>query len=173
MSVATQTSSESGEEVGPRFPRRRSSTQLLDEALINGIPGERDVRAAQVEESEFLSQEGWKEGVGFVFPGRALCLGGGDKLSPDEMVPKGDFHIQVFVKDLMGKSHCLVVDRCEQVAWFKRKVFTKTGIKPSLQRLVYGSKQLEDGMDLSFYGIRGEATIHLLFSLKGGMGGGG
>ena len=101
VSVATQTSSERGEEVGPKFPRRRSSTQLLDEALINGIPGERDVRAAQVEESEFLSQEGWKEGVGFVFPGRALCLGGGDKLSPDEMVPKGDFHIQVFVKDLM------------------------------------------------------------------------
>ena len=87
------------------------------------------------------------------------------------MVPKGDFNIQVFVKDLMGKSHCLVVDRCEKVEWFKRKVFTKTGIKPSLQRLLYGCKQLEVGWDLSSYGIREGATIHLLFSLKGGSGG--
>ena len=92
MDGATQTSSGSGEEERPGFPRRRSSTQLLEEALIDGIPRDRDVRASQVEESEVLSQEGWKEGVGFVFPGRVLCLGGGDKLFPDQMVPVGDFH---------------------------------------------------------------------------------
>ena len=74
VDVATQTSSGGDEEGKPQFPRRRSPTQLLEEALIAGIPGERDVWASQVEESEFLLNKGKEAGGRFVCPGRVSCF---------------------------------------------------------------------------------------------------
>ena len=88
---------------------------------------------------------------GFVFPGCLSSRGGEveEKLTPEEMVPLGAFVMQVFVKDLMGETHCLEVDRCESIVLVKRKIYTKMCIKSSLQRLMYGGKQLDYKFDLS------------------------
>ena len=43
------------------------------------------------------------------------------------------------------------------------------GLKPNLQRLMYGGKQLENEHNLAFYGVKKEATLHLLLGIRGGM----
>ncbi len=56
---------------------------------------------------------------------------------------------------------CSVSDVKEQVE------FTE-GIPPDQQRLIFGGKQLQDDRQLSDYGIKSEATIHLVVRLRGG-----
>ena len=125
--------------------------------MITGIPGRVSVWSSSLDDEEDSMQAGGNSARGFIFSGGASSIGEEEeKLSEEEMGPLGDYTLvmQIFVKDLMGKTHCLSVNRCEQIALVKRKVYTKMVLRPSLQRLIYGGKQLENGFDLSFYGVR-------------------
>ena len=69
--------------------------------------------------------------------------------------------IQIFVRNLSGKTMALMVTAADTVESLQRKVFEKTDIPPDQQRLLYAGKQLAPGRILADYNIDKESTLHL------------
>jgi ubiquitin C len=76
--------------------------------------------------------------------------------------------MQIFLRTLTGRTITLSVNPSTSINDLKRMVYDKEGIPIDMQRLVYGSGQLNDGT-LSDYNIQREATLHLTLRLLGGM----
>ena len=77
--------------------------------------------------------------------------------------------MQIFVKNLSGKTICLTVEPNDSVETLKAKIHAKEGISPDQQRLIYAGRQLENNRSsLKDYGCRRESTIDLSLRLRGG-----
>ena len=76
--------------------------------------------------------------------------------------------IQVFVRSINAQSLIFPVKKSVSVQDFKTLVSGKSGIKTEDMRLVFGSKQLENGNTLNDYGIQANATVSLVLRLPGG-----
>ena len=76
--------------------------------------------------------------------------------------------MQIFVKNLRGKTTTLDVVASDTVENVKQRIQEKEGIAPSQQILILAGKQLEDTCTLSDYNIEKEANVALTCRLRGG-----
>ena len=76
---------------------------------------------------------------------------------------------QIIVNAFSGKRVVLEVEGCDVIYCLKRKIQDRCNIPTQQQRLFFAGKQLEDGRTLLEYGIRKNATLHLLARTRGGM----
>lgn len=72
-----------------------------------------------------------------------------------------DSEVQIFVKNLNGKTMALMVSPYDTVESLLEKVEERTQIPPDQQRLLHAGKQLAPGKILADFDIQKESTIHL------------
>lgn len=76
--------------------------------------------------------------------------------------------MQIFVVELRGKSVVLEVESSHTIHSVKEKIHRVGGIDPVDQRLIYGGKQLEDGLTLADYRIEEHSNLHLCLFPRSG-----
>ena len=74
--------------------------------------------------------------------------------------------MQIFIRNLQGKTKTLDVESTELVESVKVKVNSIEGIPTDEIRLIFTGKQLEDGRMISEYNIEKESTLHLVLRLR-------
>lgn len=83
---------------------------------------------------------------------------------------KEDEYFQIFYKSLAGKTKTLFVKASDSIESIKIKIQDKEGIAGAELRIIFGGKQLDDGLTASDYNIKKESTLHILLRLRGGSG---
>ena len=76
--------------------------------------------------------------------------------------------MQVFVKNLAGRSIPIDIQPSDTIEAVKQKIQDREGIPPDQQRLIYAGKPLEDTRAVSDYGITKGANLFLVLRLRGG-----
>jgi ubiquitin len=74
----------------------------------------------------------------------------------------------IFVKTLTGETITIWVTLSDTFDNVKHKIAEKLGLPPEEQRLIYGGRQLADGLTLRDYGVQRDSTIHLALRIRGG-----
>lgn len=86
---------------------------------------------------------------------------------PDEAPSPAPNEIQIFVRVLTGTTLSIRIAPKATAEALKRKIQETVGIPIGQQRLMFGSRQIEDDKPLSDYNIHARSTVHSVLILKG------
>jgi ubiquitin C len=76
--------------------------------------------------------------------------------------------MEIFLKNLTGKTKTFEVEPSDRVENFRLKVQKSEGVPPDRQLIICSGKQLKDGHTLADYKIKDGSTMHLVYRLGGG-----
>jgi ubiquitin len=92
-----------------------------------------------------------------------------NRLNAAERAPPRE--IQIWVNVPNEATIALDVNLTDIIATVKAKILEKKGIPLAEQRLLFCSKQMEDGRTLASYDVQDGSTIFMVYNLRGGAGG--
>ena len=98
-----------------------------------------------------------------------MCYGAslrGDSPSLVELKATTESPITIIVITPTSKSLSYNLDTNTSVDTLKEKLQTDTGTPPDQQRILFGSKALQSGETLGFYGIRSGSRLTFVISLR-------
>ena len=75
--------------------------------------------------------------------------------------------MQIFIKNLTGRSIAFEVEPETSIEDLKNKILEKEGTPVDEQRLIYGGRQLQEGT-VADYNIQNNSSISLVLRLRGG-----
>jgi len=95
-------------------------------------------------------------------------------ITADDTIYLTKKNMQIFIRDLYGKTKTLECDPQESVLAIKTTLSDKLkeedeNILPENMRLLFAGWQLEDHKTLADYNIQRDSTLHLVLRLRGGM----
>eukprot|EP00448_Togula_jolla_P034800 CAMPEP_0170624590 /NCGR_PEP_ID=MMETSP0224-20130122/30310_1 /TAXON_ID=285029 /ORGANISM="Togula jolla, Strain CCCM 725" /LENGTH=157 /DNA_ID=CAMNT_0010951115 /DNA_START=104 /DNA_END=577 /DNA_ORIENTATION=+ len=76
--------------------------------------------------------------------------------------------MQLFVRDIAGRTVPVAADRSADVASLKEQLAVQQSIPTAELRLIYGGKPLDDSALLTACGLENESTLFLNLGLDGG-----
>ena len=99
-----------------------------------------------------------------------------DNILSNYNIQEGSFHLvthlevpmQIFVKNLTGRTLTLYVVRAEPIERLKLMISAIEGIPVDQQRILFAGLQLGNGRSLADYNIKRESTFHVVLCLRGG-----
>lgn len=74
--------------------------------------------------------------------------------------------MHIFVRTLTGKTFLVEINSNDIVQVIKHKIFDLEGIPLDGQRLIFAGRGLEDGRNVSYYGIRSNSMVYLITRLR-------
>lgn len=77
--------------------------------------------------------------------------------------------MKIFVQNLTGKTLTLDVESSNTIGDIKSKIQDIEGVPPDQMKLLFAGKQLSDIWTLDDYYIMSEATLHVIYCLRGGF----
>ena len=88
--------------------------------------------------------------------------------SGDTIVLEKRITYRIFQKTLTGKTYILYVEPSDSIKLYKIFCYYTIGIPIDKQRIIFGSRVLEDNKTLADYNIQRESTLHFVLRLRGG-----
>ncbi len=79
--------------------------------------------------------------------------------------PASEFRIRI--KRMTGQIFTTYVFPGDTIAQIKQRIQDREGIPPDQQRLIFGSKQLENEQPVEYYGIGEQTLVHLILAIGG------
>jgi ubiquitin C len=76
--------------------------------------------------------------------------------------------MQIFIRTFIGKTLVISINSCDTIKTLKHQIQHKEGVPTNQQRLVYGTKILNNNNTLESYNINNYDTIHVCGYLRGG-----